>query len=645
MPRRPLPLLWAFLGASLVLLAFVLRLRGLDGDSLWFDEAISLTFARESVPELFQSISQDNHPPLYFILLHLWLPLAGQGEYALRWLSLAPGVAMVALLLPLTLRWSRGLAPPSLPFVAAALASLWLALSPFHRFHSQEVRVYTWATLWVGLSLYALLRAEEAGPHRRRWWVVLALAGALGLYTHYHVGLFLLAATLGWLLLVGPRRSAPGVAALAVSVLAFLPWAPVALARLAGDHSYWPGIPELLSLAGRAFATLSGAAALSPWPGAALAGGTALLLALGILLLWRGARSWPQALFLGAVLILPPLLLLMQVLARPKFDPRYLLPLLAPAAVALGLGAAAPLRLAALPPRMRRLALVPLPALAVLALLPADQAAEWQRPDFRAAVRFVEREAREDDAVVLVGGHADAVWQYYARRSLATVPLPGRLLPDINQPLQRGDLVPLNGLYPEHSRAWLLLWQEELADPRGLVLTELVNKRPRLDVGEEFRGIDLLYFALDAGPPLGVPRAPAQPVVASFAGGLDLLGYDPPGRLDPPQADRPILAVTLYWQAQSPPSEELWSFVHLVDASGRPRAQVDKRVGGDRFPPSRWLNDEPVSDVSRLPLPPDLAPGAYRLVAGLTRGPNGPRLRPGNGEDQVTLGEVVVSRQ
>ena len=644
MLRRPPSLLWVSLAAGLVLLAFCLRLRGLDAESLWFDEAISLTFARESVAELFQTIAQDNHPPLYFLLLHLWLPLVGQSEYALRWLSLAPGVATVALLFPLTLRWGRGLAPPLLPRVAAALACLWLALSPFHRFHSQEVRVYTWAALWVGLSLYALLRLDGDRPSRRRWWVVLALAGTLGLYTHYHVGLFLLAVAVGWLLLVGPRRAVPGAAALAVSLGAFLPWAPVALARLASDRSYWPGSPEPLLLAGRAFATLSGGAALSPEPGAVLTWATVLLLALGLFLLSRDSPSSRRGLFLGVTLLVPPLLLFTQVLARPKFDPRYLLPLLVPAAVALGLGALVPLRLGFLPLLIRRLAVVPLPALALLALLPAGPAPEWQRPDFRAAVSFIEREARADDVVLLVGGHVEAVWHYYARRPLATVPLPDRLLPDINQPLQRADVTPLNSLYPEHSRAWLLLWQQELADPRGLVLTELVNKRPRLDVGEEFRGIDLLYFALDAGPPLGLAPAPAQRVAASFSGGLDLLGYDPPGRLDPPQADRSILAVTLYWQAQSAPPEEIWSFVHLVDGGGRPRAQVDKRVGGDRFPPSRWVTGEPVSDVSRLPLPPDLAPGAYRLVAGLTRGPNGPRLLLGGGEDQATLGQVDLSR-
>lgn len=645
MLRRVPSLLWASLAALLVMLAFLLRLRGLDAESLWFDEAISFTFAREPIPELFQSIAQDNHPPLYFLLLHLWLPLAGQSEYALRWLSLAPGVATVALVLPLTLRWCRGLAAPHLPRVAAALACLWLVLSPFHRFHSQEARVYTWAALWVGLALYALLRLEGAGPSRRRWWAVVALAGTLGLYTHYHVGLFLLAAALGWLLLVGPRRVAPGATALAVSLVAFLPWVPVALARVASDRSYWPGSLDPLLPAGRAFATLSGGAALSPEVGAALGWATALLLALGLLLPWRGAHSPRRILFLGAALILPPLLLFVQVLARPKFDPRYLLPLLVPAAVALGLGAAAPLRLAVLPPLIRRLALAPLPALALLSLLPAGPAAEWQRADFRGAVRFIERESRADDAVVLVGGHVEAVWHYYAHRSLATVPLPDRLLPDINQPVERVDLALLNDLYPDHGRVWLLLWQQELADPRGLVLTELVNKRPRLDVGEEFRGIDLLYFALDAGLPLGPAPAPAQRVVASFGGGLTLLGYDPPGRPEPPAAGQRILPVTLYWQAQPPPPEEIWSFVHLVDASGRPRAQVDKRVGGDRFPPSRWPAGEPVSDVSRLSLPPDLAPGAYRLVAGLTHGPNGPRLLLEDGRDQMALGEVDLSRQ
>ena len=40
----------------------------------------------------------DNHPPLYFVLLHLVIRAAGDTEFALRYLSLACGVLVVPLL-------------------------------------------------------------------------------------------------------------------------------------------------------------------------------------------------------------------------------------------------------------------------------------------------------------------------------------------------------------------------------------------------------------------------------------------------------------------------------------------------------------------------------------------------------------------
>jgi hypothetical protein len=89
--------------------------------------------------------------------------------------------------------------------------------------------------------------------------------------------------------------------------------------------------------------------------------------------------------------------------------------------------------------------------------------------------------------------------------------------------------------------------------------------------------------------------------------------------LDPqpnPATGAAVLLVELAWQTQTAVTGSYKVFVHLLDASGAIVAQSDAIPAGD-YATSRWLPQEVVIDLHRLNLPADLAPGAYRLVAGL----------------------------
>ncbi|MGB9879558.1 MAG: hypothetical protein ACPLRM_02230, partial [Anaerolineae bacterium] len=55
---------------TLILTIFFLYVRTLDKQSLWFDEALSVSIAAKSLPQLLHTlIYEDVHPPLYFLLL------------------------------------------------------------------------------------------------------------------------------------------------------------------------------------------------------------------------------------------------------------------------------------------------------------------------------------------------------------------------------------------------------------------------------------------------------------------------------------------------------------------------------------------------------------------------------------------------
>src|SRR5512147_1509886 len=76
--------------------AFALRVYMLGAQSLWNDEGTSVALASRSLEAIADGAAKDIHPPLYYFLLHYWMPLAGDSEYAVRFLSVVAGVLLVA---------------------------------------------------------------------------------------------------------------------------------------------------------------------------------------------------------------------------------------------------------------------------------------------------------------------------------------------------------------------------------------------------------------------------------------------------------------------------------------------------------------------------------------------------------------------
>jgi hypothetical protein len=78
------------------------------------------------------------------------------------------------------------------------------------------------------------------------------------------------------------------------------------------------------------------------------------------------------------------------------------------------------------------------------------------------------------------------------------------------------------------------------------------------------------------------------------------------------------VAVTLYWRALRSLDQDYKTFVHLTDAAmTRQPAQHDGDPGGGFSPTTRWQPGELVPDTHYLALPANLAPGRYRLWAGM----------------------------
>lgn len=206
---------------ALTLLALTLRLYKIGYYEYFDDEVISIFAARLPITDLLRSVSDSSvHPPLYYMLLHLWR-FFGEELTTIRLLSALTSSACV----PLVYLLGREVASRSAALVAAAL----MAFSPFHIYHGQQARMYPLLALIITAMALLFLRAWRLGGWHR--WLWFAGICALGFYTHVYFPFSLLALDI-WALFdtlqsrFEKKRWLGLIAAQALGLLPFLPFLP-----------------------------------------------------------------------------------------------------------------------------------------------------------------------------------------------------------------------------------------------------------------------------------------------------------------------------------------------------------------------------------------------------------------------------------
>jgi mannosyltransferase len=210
----------------------------------WVDEGLSVGIADRPLLEIPGILRQDGSPPLYYMLLNVWMALAGSDERATHTLSLLFALAAVPVAF-----WGAGLV---FGRRTAWFAAVLTALNPYLSQYAQETRMYSLVVLLSVLATSLFLRAYS-GDERpaRRWPVLFGLALAAALYTHNWV-IFLGAAMgiawLGLLWLAPPAERAArlrdGALGFGLTALLYLPWVPTLLFQAAHTGAPWSRKPE-----------------------------------------------------------------------------------------------------------------------------------------------------------------------------------------------------------------------------------------------------------------------------------------------------------------------------------------------------------------------------------------------------------------
>ena len=522
---------------AILLVAFALRVYRLGDKNIWWDEGLAIWAVRKSLSGTTLWTAGDVHPPLYFWTLWGWIRLAGETEFAARFISAIWGLLTVAVAYALGVR----IGGRRVGLLGATL----LAVSRFHVWWSQEMRMYILATLAATATLYTAVRwLEEESARQERWpdrWLMgYILAATASLYTIYVAALAPLVAN-GYAAVALARlpKERRGRVALrwltaqAVAVLLFIPWLLLALPRM---QTWSVAEPFSFRLFLKLYAVL-----LSLGLSTDIERYTALVLPFAAVLLaglatlaWRrrdpglagGRAIW---LFLLALGLLP---LTIFVLTRtphlfytPRVEARYLL-LFAPLFYLFLAWSVA--RLAA---RWRPLALV---AVAVtlapmLAFLPGYYTDRYLKDDAQTMAYILGACARPEDAILLISGDRYPIFGYYYER---LVP-PGRQLPVIRLPrtsrfTEENVASQLEEAIGGRRRFWVVAYEVGIQDPSFLSLAWLDAHYPRAFTQQMGHNALILYG--DAPEPLLAERAGLRPQhpLAVQAGGLELLGYDLP---------------------------------------------------------------------------------------------------------------------
>ncbi len=400
-----------FAYALILFAAFALRLWNLGAQSLWHDEGWSLYPAYTLIGPMGIRGMDVNAPPLFNITIGLWLRVAGDEIWTVRFWSLLTGVIGVAAGMALAGGWFGAR--------AGVLAGIFLAFSPLLWVFAQEIRAYIpmpiYTVLLIGLAARFVAPRGERLPSWA-WWALFGVTLA-ALWSHnlsVPLVAWLNVTVIGGLLVRRAWRRLLGWLALQSLLFAlYLPWlltqrptgtplnTPPALAlELLWQiwQSYFTGIKALLNADDLLMALIAA------FGGVALVGiGRAL---------WQ-ERSARTLTLLSAALGLPIFQLLIVLAARIDFHPRYFLLSAPPTLILIAAGLSFPSRRLTLPVVRLAAALIALAIMGRVAWLTANVPI-YQHDDFRGMARHYAA-LSERDAIVIPYGWEPSL-DYYEEK-------------------------------------------------------------------------------------------------------------------------------------------------------------------------------------------------------------------------------------
>ena len=634
--------IWLGILLFVLLLGFGLRLFQLGHQELRGDEAFSYLFAQRPAQEITGALIRegDPHSPLHYLLLHSWMNLSGDSEFAMRYISVLPSL----LLIPLLYQLGRLLGGRKL----ALFSAFWVALSPSLIWLAQDVRnQYNLTLFWGTLATVILvgkLYGEEASRFRRQrivYWGAYVLAATLTIYSHYY-GLFILIAHAGYLWC--PRngrwqRLGRWILAGFCAAFLFLPWV-VAIWRtlFAADQLNDPSQPELADYLVKVGLELT--------MGSDVAGGwvrwvfatTLLIVVLGALWLLKHKPNW--GVLFTSWLLGGTLVIYLIRFSRATFNNFYIA-VVSPAwwlLFAVGFFVLWHQRWRG----WRAFALI-----ISLCILLANMVglknyyfdlAYSRSNGYREAVAVIE--ARMETGDIFMPNFPDPTWGYYLRH----LDMPNVMQPVApNLPAAESEQA-LQEITTMYDRVWFVPYESSSHWDSEKVVERWLDYHLLHESQSTHQNVDLWAFR-----PLRTSDDVTLSIDETLKEKIVLQAAYLTRNGQPQNPDEPLavvagdeLKVSLIWSAHEAVEENYTVFVHLIAEDGSLQAQHDGAPLFGTRPTTTWQPNEQLLDRHELQVAETGFMGNGRLMVGMYDSNTLERLPFANGETALELTTVII---
>ena len=529
-----------------------LRVLMLAKNGLWLDETFSVWLVNHSVSDMLQWIVKiDQHPPLYYLLLHYWIALKGDTPYDVRLLSALFGAATIPIIYLIGKRMSDA--------IMGLAAAVIMALSLFNIYYAQETRMYTLLTFNAAVAIYALVRLltdsrsinpigsqfrkyfhtwYTSGPvepgtkgnfsykddtrnqtgwkawiSRHRWlpiqtietdlaWIVFIVFSTATMLSHNTAVLFPLATNifvLGLMLFQRIKNSgsqptfqAPSfwnwVKAQIGILLLWSPWLVVFIRQASRVYQeFWIPKPSWDTVIQALESFLN--PSMTYLQGSQVVGMWILYALVLCLGLLHYRKNISRFLFLATVFVVPFLGELIVSIRRPIFYDRTLIWITIPLFLILAAGITQL--------RFRILIVVVLGILGALNLFSAaDYYRFYQKEDWGTAAGYVANFAEKDDLVLFNSNFVEIPFDYYFKtyENLYRIQVEKQGVPEdlfdsgiLEPKMTDSDIPKLISLLHGHSRVWLVYSHEWYTDPKGLI-PQTLESQMKLIRQRDFNG-------------------------------------------------------------------------------------------------------------------------------------------------------------
>ncbi|MDO8497989.1 MAG: glycosyltransferase family 39 protein [bacterium] len=202
--------------------------------NLWRDEAFTYLLAKKNIGEILLLTAKDFNPPLYYLLVHVWITICGGSEISLRVPSLLffSGTIYISYLFMKDVLKVKG--------VWIYLYLFLFILNPLLVYYAFEARMYSM------LAFLALASSYTFFTNKKKTYL---LSTILGLYTHYFMVFVLLTQAIIFLSLKFHKRKHEKIIPFQYflySLAAFIPWIVFLLLHKSTDSfSTWITSPIL----------------------------------------------------------------------------------------------------------------------------------------------------------------------------------------------------------------------------------------------------------------------------------------------------------------------------------------------------------------------------------------------------------------